>query len=284
MTRTRPRTGLATGLFALCVAALILAILVVWLPGRAAADPGGACFTWEEHPTAEYSRTVVVTEEVVELEHQLAKFTRERTKDRGGWSEWSEPVLWEPLSHETWVTEIPEPTWQPHHRSPGLQRDWALLPTGYADTVVVSPEVTETETVWSAEHPGEGWEPTGATDVEIVHVEVPCPVEEPPVEQPPVEVPPVEDPHVCPTGDGHTVGVDPYAYDDCPPIDTPVESEPEPTSEPPSEVEVVPVAAVEQPRTLPRTGIKEDIASVGLVLLFVGGSLLIVGRHDRKHT
>lgn len=164
------------------MAAVVLVLATLAMAGTASATSyESVCYDTESYTESAYAKTVVVQDEVTETRHQVAKFVRDRSKDKGPWSEWSEPRLWEPLSHEDWVLEgdIPEPHWMPHHREAKYQRDWAVLPTGETKVVVVSEAVTETTTEWFETDPGEPWVATGETRDASRTVEVPCPPVEP---------------------------------------------------------------------------------------------------------
>lgn len=257
MTRTRPRTGLATGLFAVCVAALVLVLLVVWLPGHAGALSYGACYEQREETWIEYSRTIVVEDEVTATEVLFQK----QIKVDGAWQDYPGVTRWEPegVGEEGWIAGV----------------RYRYRPTGESRTVVVTPEVTETITEWSSSPLGDDWAHTGAARVEVIDVEVPCP---PPLcACLPVEDMPCDLPPECATPPTTTPETPPTTVDHGP------EPEADHTAPPTLEVAPVPVAAVEQPRTLPRTGLTEEILALGIVLLAVGVMLAGVEFYDRRH-
>lgn len=106
------------------------------------------------------------------VEHQVAKHTRTKTKGRHGWSDWSAPEVWLPLSHVAWVTEIGEPVWQLHAQGHGWRREWAVLPTGATRTVPGEVESSG----WTTESL-EGW---SLVDERTVQGEqIPCPAPDP---------------------------------------------------------------------------------------------------------
>lgn len=113
-------------LLALAAAILLAAVVVATaqVAGAETQPEPVACSAQVELVERIYERPTYTTE------HEVAKHTRERTKDRGQWSDWSTPEVWTPLSHEAWVTDLPAPVWQPHASGYRWERQWAVLPTG----------------------------------------------------------------------------------------------------------------------------------------------------------
>lgn len=273
MTRIRrPRTGLATGLVALCAAALILTLLVVWLPGRAAAAIGGpedgATICWDDDTIIEleHERTVVIADEVTDTEQLFVK----QVKTHHGWvdydggsvTRWESPTF----SDEGWIGGV-------RYRYRPVE--------GETRTVVVEPAVAERQVEWFATTPPDGWTPTGQSRVTAIEVEVPCLPDEPPACAclPVVDVPCDQDPECRPP----TLPADPCSVwpEEC--IDHGPEPEADHTDPAPDQVEVG-LIATERPPTLPRTGIDPwDGLLAGGFALFLGAVVLYCGRHDRRH-
>lgn len=141
------------------------------------------------------------------------------------------------------------------------------------DTLTITTTVSTTTTGWVLD--GLTWIPAEPV-VTVESSTVPAPVEDCP-EVCPDGGCPIE----CPTGDGHTVGVDP-SYGECPDLIIPTpEPDPEVTPEPEPEVEEEPT--VEEPEILPVTGVETwQLATVGIVLATLGACLAIAEAYDRR--
>lgn len=109
-----------------------------------------------EHP--EETR-VVHHEAVTHEEYHFAKFTRERTRQRGSWSEWSDWTLYAPKQHTSWeLSTTPLGTPQMHAQSQNYQRQWQARWDGETRTITTKDawdEVVVDKEAWTEviEHP-----------------------------------------------------------------------------------------------------------------------------------
>lgn len=220
------------------------------------------------------------------VEHQVAKHTRTKHKHRGGWSDWSEPELWSPLSHVAWVGEIPDPDWRPHAQGHNWRREWALLPTGETRTVpgpvessgwvtdeLPSPWVLVDERVVQGDEiPCPTTTTTQPTTTTVPTTSTTVPVTTVPTTVPPTTVPPTEPPRVYEC-DGDGDGIAEHDYND--PTDGVCAASP--PAEPPVEPEQ-PVVLTAEMTTLPNTGVDQWVIDVGIVLVTLGAALWVLSR------
>jgi len=153
------------------LAAMLVTAAWVVNVAAAAADTD-ACYEQVGYVERIYEQPTYVTE------HQVAKHTRTRTKTVRGWSDWSAPEAWSPLSHVAWLAEVPAPTWAPHASGHGWVREWAVLPTGTTRQVEAGTESSG----WTRDELAAPWVLVDRRDGTEDGDQVPC-EQQPPAEQ-----------------------------------------------------------------------------------------------------